>query len=139
MSDEQEILVIETAVVDVVELSGDVVELVEVIEPQLVVVDPPADIEVIEIGAEVIELIEVAEQGPAGPPGGDPMPYAKRVDAVGESVIYRGEAIPGSADSDPAWRISRITMTGDDLVEQWANATADFVHVWASREAYEYI
>lgn len=140
MSDEQEILVVESpGVVDVVEVAGDVLELVEVDQTECLVIDPPADLDVVEIEAEVVEIVEIAEQGPAGPPGGEPMPYAKRVDAVGDSVIYRGEAVPGSADSDPVWRISRITLTGDDLVEEWAAGTAAFVHVWLAREGYEYI
>lgn len=140
MSDEQEILVVESpAVVNVVEVAGDVLELIEVIQTECLVIDPPAELAVVEIAAEVVEIVEIAEQGPAGPTGGESMPYAKRVDAVGESIIYKGEAVPGSAESDPAWRISRITLAGDDLVEEWASGTAAFVHAWSAREGYEYV
>lgn len=138
MSGEQEILVIEAPVVDIVELPGDVVELVEVIEPELLVLDSPAELEVIEAAAEVVELIEIAEQGPPGPPGGESMPYAKRTDFVGDEVIYKAEAQPGTADTSPAWRISRITLVGEDITEQWAGGSADFVHIWTNRESYEY-
>ncbi len=143
MADEQEVLVIEASVVDVIELPGDIVELIEVTEPQLVVVDPPADIEVIEIAAEVIELIEVAEQGlpgPPGPPGGEPMPYAIRTDIVSDNLIYRAEALPGTNDADALWRIRRLDIGNDgDVVERWANGTADFAHAWSGRAGYSYI
>jgi len=67
------------------------------------------------------------------------MAYAKRVDFVGDTLIYRGEAPPGTADSVPAWRIRRITIGGDDgdVTEQWAAAAA-FTQVWADRLSLDY-
>lgn len=31
------------------------------------------------------------------------MPYAERIDFVGEDTIYKGLAIPGSVDTAPVW------------------------------------
>lgn len=90
-------------------------------------------------------LAYVAEPGPAGPPGpqgpsGDEeMPYSERTDFVGETVIYRGYAVPGTLDSAPLWRIKRMDIGVDgDVTTTWANGSADFVHSWASRASYTY-
>lgn len=116
---------------------------------EVVEIESPGEILVIEAGgaqtqiiieaAGEVEVLEVAEQGPPGPPGGDLMPYAKRTDFVGDDVIYKGEARPGTLDAEPAWRISRITLVGDDAAEQWAGGTAEFVHAWSAREGYAYL
>lgn len=59
---------------------------------------------------------------------------ARRTDFVGETIVYRGEAAPGSAESAPAWRIKRIEFAPDgDVSETWANGAADFAHAWSDR------
>lgn len=64
---------------------------------------------------------------------------AKRIDFVGDTLLYRGEATPGSLDTDPVWRIKRIAFDADgDVVETWANGTAEFNKVWSNRESYSY-
>jgi hypothetical protein len=82
--------------------------------------------------------------GPAGAPGApgiaeEEMTYAKRVDFVGETVIYRGEAIVGAIDADATWRIRRITLAEDgDATEEWAAGSALFNQVWANRASLAY-
>jgi hypothetical protein len=67
------------------------------------------------------------------------MPYAKRVDFVTDSLIYKGEAPVGSYDSDPVWRIHRLVLSADgDLVETWASGDASFSYSWTDRSTYPY-
>lgn len=86
--------------------------------------------------------VEVGIPGPPGPPGpsaGENVPYAKRTDFVGDSTIYKGEAEPGSLETDAVWRISKITFIGEDASEQWAAGNAGFTNVWADRLSLAYI
>ncbi len=86
--------------------------------------------------APVIQLVSESTQGPPGPPAEDEMIYAKRVDFDGETVIYRGEAQVGSAETAAVWRIRRITLTPQgDATEEWAGGTASFNKVWVDRTA----
>lgn len=83
--------------------------------------------------AAPVSVVAVGRQGPPGPPGvsEDSMVYSSRVDFVGDTVIYRAEAEPGTADSAAAWRIRRITIGGDgDISTQWAGGAAKFDQVW---------
>jgi hypothetical protein len=64
---------------------------------------------------------------------------ARRVDFVGETLIYRGEAAPGGAESAPVWRIKRIQFGPDgDVTETWANGDAGFANVWTDRATLTY-
>lgn len=69
---------------------------------------------------------------------------SRRSDFVGESIIYRGEAAPGSLESDSVWRIKKITFVVDadgkqDIDEKWAGGNADFTNAWSARTSLEYI
>jgi len=73
----------------------------------------------------------------------DDVPYSKEVDFVSDSLIYRGEAQPGTATSDPYWRIRRMTFTIDangneDYKEEWADGNANFDNVWDDRLSLNY-
>lgn len=88
----------------------------------------------------VPEIMHTA-QGTQGPPGvssEEETVYAKRVDMVGDALIYRGEAAVGAAESAPVWRIRRITLTGDDMTEEWAGGTAAFDKAWTDRATLGY-
>ena len=64
---------------------------------------------------------------------------SRRVDFVGESLIYRGEAAPGAAEDAPVWRIKRIAFGSDgDVTETWAAGNADYAHAWADRATLEF-
>lgn len=115
--------------VDVVPSAGTY----EVVAEQVVVVETAPSVQFIEV--------EVGIPGPPGPPGpatGETMPYAKRTDFVGDDVIYKGEAEPGSSENDAVWRISKITFVDEDATEQWAEGNASFDKMWSSRLSYNY-
>jgi hypothetical protein len=67
------------------------------------------------------------------------MPFAKRVDFVGSTTIYKGEAVVGAAETDPVWRIHKLTLgVDDDVVEVWAGGVSTYTNTWADRLTYTY-
>lgn len=64
--------------------------------------------------------------------------YALRLDAVGESTTYVGEASPGTSESALSWRIKRLVETGPDLVITWASGTSAFEFAWDDRLVVTY-
>jgi hypothetical protein len=67
------------------------------------------------------------------------MPYAKRIDFVSDNELYKGEALVGTTDNLPYWRIHKIIIGSDsDVTETWANGNADYDKVWADRSTYNY-
>ena len=96
--------------------------------------------------SEVILVTEGGRTGPAGPAGPigpagesseDTMIYAKRIDFVGNNIIYRGEALPGSSESASVWRIRRISLIDEDMSEEWASSGA-FANAWTARTSLVY-
>lgn len=139
---------------------SDPTDLKLVIQPPPVLratITPPADFKttieqtvlslVVQPYAEVRSTIQppttikttiLVGQGPSGPPGGEEMKYSKRVDFVGTDTIYKGEALPGSSETAPEWRIRKITFVNGDLKEEWAEGTSLFDKMWSSRLGYNY-
>jgi len=67
------------------------------------------------------------------------VPYAKRTDFVGDTVIYKGEAAVGALDADPVWRIRKLTIATDgDVKEEWAGSNASFNKNWNDRDVLIY-
>lgn len=65
--------------------------------------------------------------------------YAKRVDFVGDTVIYKAEATAGTLDSASAWRIHRLIISVDgDVSETWAEGNTNFNKIWNDRLTYTY-
>lgn len=67
--------------------------------------------------------------------------YDKRSSVASNTVVYRGEALPGTADVMPGWRIKKITVVYGSTItvqETWANGLQTFVHKWADRTLYIY-
>jgi len=62
----------------------------------------------------------------------------KRLDDVGGGVLYLGEALPGTSNAAPAWKIQKIECVGLDVNVIWANSSIEFVHVWDDRLTYSY-
>lgn len=61
-----------------------------------------------------------------------------KYDEASSTVSYIGEATFGALDSDPIWRIRRMTLTGNNFVIDWANSNAEFNHVWNDRASLSY-
>jgi hypothetical protein len=58
---------------------------------------------------DVVEVQVAGPQGPPGPPGlGASLPIVRSATAGGFSYI--GQAEVGSAESDPVWKITRISI-----------------------------
>lgn len=70
----------------------------------------------------------------------DEMAYIEEIDFVGDTVIYKGWAVPGTAFSDATWRIQKIEFVGvdEDVRKRWANDDAGFSHVWDNRASLTY-
>lgn len=97
-------------------------------------------------GNIIIEVPSVATvtAGVGGPKGADgiseeDMVYAKQVDFVSDSVLYKGEAAVGSLTSAPLWRIRKLILASDnDVSETWASGNANFDKVWDDRLSLTY-
>ena len=72
---------------------------------------------------------------------GEEMPYAKRVDFENDdTIIYKGDAPVGSAETVALWRIQRITINAEgDATTEWAGGTDQFIHKWSDHLTLEYI
>jgi hypothetical protein len=53
---------------------------------------------------------------------------------------YKGSAAPGTAESEPGWRISRIyeSPTTGNITILWAGGDNRFANVWADRASLAY-
>jgi|OpeIllAssembly_1097287.scaffolds.fasta_scaffold00006_6 hypothetical protein len=148
-----------TTAVEVVQVAVPEVVVEEVLAPSSlidtqieIVVEPQPQIEVLEVErpeiiTETVEAVTVLTEGIQGPPGPPGPPgvseedvvYTKRLDVVSDLLMYRGEAAVGSVETNPVWRIRRITIAVDgDITEEWASGTADFIHPWTDRLALSY-
>lgn len=104
----------------------------------------PGVVEIVE-PAQIPLMIVVEVPGLPGPPGsgggGDPSIYDQRADVVSDAVVYRGEAAPGSDESQPVWRVRKVNITYEPQLAtqvQWANGSDGFNHTWADRLTYNY-
>lgn len=109
-----------------VEIITETVQTAEAIEytQTEVVTDQQVVMEVITHGIQLI---------PA--PFEEPPVYATRTDVQSDgALIYKAEAAVGTTDSQPLWRISRITIASDDdLTTEWAGGNAAFDKAWTDR------
>lgn len=67
--------------------------------------------------------------------------YDRRSSVASSTVVYRGEALPGTADTMPGWRIKKVTVVYGSTItvqETWANGLQTFAHKWADRATYSY-
>lgn len=63
--------------------------------------------------------------------------FTTRIDVVG-TVTYIGEANPGTTAATAAWRIKRISESGQDAVVEWADGDDAFDNVWDDRAILTY-
>lgn len=61
-------------------------------------------------------------------------PYDLNMDEASSTVLYVGEADPGTANSAAAWRIKKVTPTG----VSWADGVTTFTKIWDNRASYTY-
>jgi hypothetical protein len=68
-----------------------------------------------------------------------PVRVTLRFDGEDSTYNYVGEAPVGTQESDPYWRIYRLTNTGTaSLKKDYADNSDLFNKVWASRATYTY-
>lgn len=118
-------------------LTSDVTIVIE--NTEIVIVDGAAETLLVE--PEPILNVSVLTDGEQGPPGaGGGAVYEKQVDVISDDVIYRGDALPGSATSAASWRVCRITASeyGAAVVE-YAEGSTGFNKVWDDRAGYGYV
>jgi hypothetical protein len=71
------------------------------------------------------------------------VPQRKEIDFVGDTVIYKGWAVPGALTSQAVWKIQRIEFVGadKDVVYTWAGVTsneANYDQIWDDRASLTY-
>lgn len=119
--------------------------LESIVENNLIIsIGPTAvvETEAISLLVEQVEITELLEVGIQGPPGisEEDIVYSKRTDFINDLLLYRGEAIVGSLNTAPVWRIRQIILTDEgDATEVWASGTALFDKQWSERLTYNYI
>jgi len=60
------------------------------------------------------------------------------IDEASVTVTYIGDAMPGTATADAAWRIKRLTESGNDVDVEWADGNDIFDNVWDDRALLGY-
>jgi hypothetical protein len=90
-------------------------------------------------GATAVRIIGDASN-PIPVTSGGVTSYSKRIDSVGDTIIYIGESDVGSSESSAVWRIQKITFTdsGNDADIKWADGVSSFTKVWNDRLTYSY-
>lgn len=62
-----------------------------------------------------------------------------RFDGEDATYNYVGDAPVGSAESDPIWRIYRLTNVGTaSITKEWADGDSNFDNVWTNRASLSY-
>jgi hypothetical protein len=60
------------------------------------------------------------------------------VDESNPLTIYKGFAVPGSAQNAAVWAIQRATISGDITIFQWAGGNRNFDKIWGNRTELSY-
>ena len=65
--------------------------------------------------------------------------YTRLIVYSGDNPEYVGEALPGSSEDDPVWRIQYIEYSGSNPTSvKWAEGTEKFINTWSARSSYTY-
>ena len=134
-NDDGSVVVNEVDVVTTVDVDTDQTIIVEGDDTQIVTTETTTTVIEAEDGS-----VTISDVGQQGTPAEDKVPLARRVDFVGDTLIYRGMAVPGTADATNGWRIEEITFVGadEDVEIRWASGNANFDKVWNDRAMYSY-
>lgn len=76
-------------------------------------------------------IIEMIEEGDDGEP--------RKVDQVGDTLIYIGYAQDGVNDSDAAWMIKKIETIGTVTSITWAISYRYRINIWSDRASLVYV
>lgn len=61
------------------------------------------------------------------------------IEYSGDNAIYIGEAAMGSGKDEAAWRIKKMTYSGDKITDvQWASGNDNYEHIWDNRASLSY-
>lgn len=63
--------------------------------------------------------------------------YSVRTETVG-NITYVGQAIVGSAEGSPVWRIKRLTDNSGNLVVEYVDGKTSWLSRWTDRATYTY-
>lgn len=64
-------------------------------------------------------------------------PLAVQLDNSNSTLLYVGQAEPGSPTSSAVWQISRIDLSSG-VVVTWANGNREFKNIWDNRSSLTY-
>ena len=66
--------------------------------------------------------------------------YIVKMDYDGDdNMIYHGQAVPGTAESDSLWQIRKFTYVAGNLTEVlWAGGARTFTNAWDDRVSLSY-
>jgi hypothetical protein len=134
-NDDGTVVVNEVDVITTVDVTTDQTIVVEGDDTQIVTTETTTTVIEAEDGS--VTISDVGQQGTAAE---STLPLARRVDFVGETLIYRGTAQPGTGDAANGWRIEEITFVGadEDVEIRWASGDSQFTKVWDNRATYLY-
>ena len=70
----------------------------------------------------------------------DAVPITSRVDFISDDVFYKGEAAPGSLESQAVWKITKTTINpvDGDVQVLYADGVGTNTKIWNSRAIYNY-
>lgn len=60
-------------------------------------------------------------------------PVSVRIDDASSTVTYIGKAIIGTADSEAAWQIIKLSTSGTTIKLEYANKSEEYNQVWTNR------
>lgn len=63
---------------------------------------------------------------------------ATRLVYASATVSYLGKAPAGTATSSAAWKISRITTSGDNVTIEWADGNTNYDNIYDNRASLSY-
>lgn len=126
----------ETKTYQIIDSTASATNVIEIPSTQVVQQTVESVVEVVQPSGST----NVIESSPVIVYTEEKMPYTSKVDTVSDTLIYRGEANPGSATNIASWRIQQITFTdsGNDVDIKWADGEASFTKIWDDRASYTY-
>ena len=90
----------------------------------------------LEVGIDSIDISVVAN---TVPPTTIPDALTTRNDYITSETMYRGDAVPGTLESEALWQIKKIiTLNNGDVSILYVLGTPDYSYIWDNRLGYTY-